>query len=68
MTGKAPTPNKSDDDKQQDIRDEIQIHEPEDNGSHLPHPLNEDNDRPQVGRQKAVAAVSNVHPPDMITK
>ena len=66
--GKAQTPHKSDDDEQQDIRDELQIHEPEDNGSHLPHPQNEDNDRPQVGRQKAVAAVLNVHPPDMIAK
>ena len=66
--GKAQTPHESDDDKQQDIRDEVQIHEPEDNGSHLPHPQNEDNDRPQVGRQKAVAAISNVHPPDMLAK
>ena len=42
--------------------------EPEDNGSPLPQPQNEDNDRPQIGRQKAVAVVSNVHPPDMIAK
>ena len=68
--GKAQTPHESDDDEQQDIRDEVQIHEPEDNGSHLTHPQaqNEDNDRPQIGRQKAVAAVSNVHPPDMLAK
>ena len=46
----------------------MQIHEPEDNGSHLTHPQNEDNDRPQIGRQKAVAAVSNVHPPEMLAK
>ena len=66
--GKAQTPHQSDDDEQQDIRDEMQSHEPEDSGSHLQHPQNEDNDRPQVGRQKAVAAVSNVHPPDMLAK
>ncbi len=57
--GKAPTPHESDDAEQQDIRDEVQIHEPdslpEDNGSHLTHPQNEDNDLPQIGRQKAVA-------------
>ena len=46
----------------------MQIHEPEDNGSHLTHPQNEDNDRPQIGRQTAVAAVSNVHPPEMLAK
>ena len=34
--GKAQTPHESDDDEQQAIRDEVQIHEPEDNGSHLP--------------------------------
>jgi hypothetical protein len=66
--GKAQTPHESDDDEQQDIRDEMQSHEPEHSSSHLPHPQNEDNDRPQVGRQKAVAAVSNVHPPDMLAE
>ena len=66
--GKAQTPHQSDDDEQQDIRDEMQSHEPEDSGSHLQHTQNEDNDRPQVGRQKAVAAVPNVHPPDMLAK
>ena len=66
--GKAATPHESDEDEQQDIRDEMQIHEPEDNCSYLPHPQNEDNNRPQIGRQKAVAAVSNVHPPDMLAK
>ena len=66
--GKAQTPHQSDDDEQQDIRDEMQSHEQEDSGSHLQHTQNEDNDRPQVGRQKAVAAVPNVHPPDMLAK
>ena len=66
--GKAHTPHESDDDEQLDIHDEMQSHEPEDNGSHLPHPPNDDNDRPQVGRQKAVAAVSNVHPPDILAE
>ena len=42
--------------------------EPDENGSPLPQLQNEDNDRPQIGRQKAVAAVSNVHPPEMIAK
>jgi hypothetical protein len=30
--GKAQTPHQSDDDEQQDIRDEMQSHEPEDSG------------------------------------
>ena len=70
--GKALTQNESDEDEHQDICDEIQLepegNEPEDNGSPLPQLQNEDNDRPQIGRQKAVAVVSNVHPPDMIAK
>ena len=66
--GKAQTPHQSDDDEQQDIRDEMQSHEPEDSGSHPQHTQIQDNDRPQVGRQKAVAAVSNVNPPEMIAK
>jgi hypothetical protein len=35
--GKAQTPHQSDDDEQQDIRDEMQSHEPEDSGSHPQH-------------------------------
>ena len=70
--GKALTQNESNEDEHQDICDETQLepedNEPEDNGSPLPQPQNEDNDRPQIGRQKAVAVVSNVHPPDMIAK
>ena len=50
------------------IQFEPEDNEPEDNGSHLPHPQNEDSDQPQNGRQKAVAAVSNVHPPELIAK
>ena len=69
--GKASTPNESDEDENQDIYNEFQLepeeNEPEDNGSPHPQPQ-KDNDRPQIGRQKAMAVVSNVHPPDMIAK
>ena len=69
--GKASTQNKSDEDEHQDIYNEFQLepedNEPEDNGSPHPQPQ-KDNDRPQIGRQKAMAVVSNVHPPDMIAK
>ena len=71
LAGQASTPIESDEDEHQDIRDEMQFepgdNEPEDNDSPLPQHQNE-NDRPQIGRQKAVAAVSNVHPPEMIAK
>ena len=67
LAGQASTPNESDEDDHQDIRDSDEVqcepedNEPEDNDS-------PDNNRPQIGRQKAVAAVSNVHPPEMIAK
>ena len=70
--GKALTQNENNEDEHHDICDEIQQepedNEPEDNGSPLPQPQNEDNDRPQIGRQKGMAVVSNVHLPDMIAK
>ena len=66
--GKALTPSESNEDMQTDICHEMSIHEPENDVSDLPRPQNEDNDRSQIGRQKAVAAVSNVHSPEMIAK
>jgi len=73
LVGQASTPNESDEDDHQYIRDsdEVQFepedNEPEDNDSPLSQHQN-DNNRPQIGRQKAVAAVSNVHTPEMIAK
>ena len=70
--GKAPTPNESDEDEHQDIRDEMQIepedNEPEDNGSPLPQPQNEDNDRPQIWQAESSGCSLKVYPPEMIAK
>ena len=59
--GKASAQNKSEEDEHQDFRDEMQFepenNEPGDNGSPLLQPQNKDNDRPQIGRQKAMAVV-----------